>query len=247
MPKMHCRNLAVLQRSVGDKHCNAAVGMKEDALWVIAGQVTEPCCSCFAPFFCVSAASYFRFLIFIHVPSSLQLLRTIGFLNKHGFAHLDIKRENIVFDHPNTDTDKRALEQLFSPLSRPLPAAASFPPCIDLDKIRVRYAARASASHLTPLQVCLIDFGHATHMLHFSRHIRQADSNICSLDNHCPKGYSAPEACTFFPRPRKFHQMHAVLHLRMYDNAQPHGTCCPVRCCLTIPHVVFLTMLNCSS
>jgi hypothetical protein len=45
MPKMHCRNLAVLQRSMKDKHCDAAVGMKEDALWVIAGQVTAPCCT----------------------------------------------------------------------------------------------------------------------------------------------------------------------------------------------------------
>ncbi len=153
-----------------------------------------PCCTCFVP---LSTNLQRR----IHVHSSLQLLRTIGFLNKHGFAHLDIKRENIVLDHANTDTEQLALQQLFSPLSCPPPASASSPHCVDLDKIRVRSAAPARASHPTSSQVHLIDFGHATHMLHFSRHIRQSDANICTLDNHCPKGYSAPEACAFFPAP----------------------------------------------
>ena len=41
LPKMHARNLALLQRDVSDKYNFSTVGMHEDVLWTIAGQVSS--------------------------------------------------------------------------------------------------------------------------------------------------------------------------------------------------------------
>ncbi len=68
----------------------------------------------------------------------LQLLRAIGFLNKHGFAHLDIKSENIVLEPLPDDV----IDRLFVPLGQ---AATS--DCSDHDeiglaqRIQVRFTA----------------------------------------------------------------------------------------------------------
>jgi hypothetical protein len=70
-----------------------------------------------------------------HSLPPAQLLRAIGFLNKHGFAHLDIKRENIVLE-PIDENDDSTFNSLFSPLPPSNQAA--------LDNIRVRSAAAAS-------------------------------------------------------------------------------------------------------
>jgi serine/threonine protein kinase len=73
-----------------------------------------------------------------HATALLQLLRAIGFLNKHGFAHLDIKSENIVLEPLPDD----AIDRLFLPLGQ---AAAS--DCSDYDemslaqRIQVRFTA----------------------------------------------------------------------------------------------------------
>lgn len=42
LPKMHDKNLASLQRDVSNK-CKLSVGMHEDVLWTIAGQVSLMC------------------------------------------------------------------------------------------------------------------------------------------------------------------------------------------------------------
>jgi serine/threonine protein kinase len=123
----------------------------------------------------------------------LQLLRAIGFLNKHGFAHLDIKRENIVLE-PIDHNDELTFNSLFLPLSSANQAVECGNPSANFDNIRVNLALYPFARGLSHQQVNLIDFGHAAHVLHFSRQIQQSDPNISSLDGHCPKGYSAPEA-----------------------------------------------------
>ena len=126
-----------------------------------------------------------------HSSAPLQLLRAIGFMNKHGFAHLDIKRENIVLEPLDDD----AITRLFLPLGQP--SQASDPSAFDeiSGRIQVRSSAAAATSCHTFPQVRLIDFGHATHALHLSRKID--DAKIPSLKGHCPIGYSAPEAGAF--------------------------------------------------
>jgi serine/threonine protein kinase len=186
---MHARNLALLQRDVSDKYNFSTVGMHEDVLWTIAGQVSSLYRSLLSGvFFC---------RILSRPAHALQLLRAIGFLNKHGFAHLDIKRENIVLEPIDNDSDGDTFKRLFSPLSQTIDSAASCSPCVELSKIRVRIAAAFYVHCLSAAQVHLIDFGHASHMIHFSRQIQESDKGISSFDNHCPKGYSAPEACVF--------------------------------------------------
>jgi hypothetical protein len=69
----------------------------------------------------------------------LQLLQAVGFLNKHGFAHLDIKRENIVLEPTNEAADDRAFEQLFSPLQCMNHAAGQPQPAADCSDIRVGF------------------------------------------------------------------------------------------------------------
>ena len=126
-------------------------------------------------------------------PFLFQLLRAIGFLNKHGFAHLDIKRENIVLEPLHEDVTNL----LFLPLGQ---AAVSGE---EWDKIAEAIQVSSTAATATPfqtlLQVRLIDFGHAAHVLHFAR--KNEDSKSPSLKDHCPKGYSAPEAGAFLLLP----------------------------------------------
>jgi serine/threonine protein kinase len=108
----------------------------------------------------------------------VQLLRAVGFLNKHGFAHLDIKRENIVLEPIDNDSsDAVTFERLFSPLSQTIDSAASCSPCVELSKIRVRIAAVFYVHCLSAAQVHLVDFGHASHMIHFSRQIQESSSS----------------------------------------------------------------------
>lgn len=65
-------------------------------------------------------------------PHELQLLQAVGFLNKHGFAHLDIKRENIVLEPINEATDEHTFEQLFAPLQCTNQAAGSSHAAVDI-------------------------------------------------------------------------------------------------------------------
>jgi serine/threonine protein kinase len=129
-------------------------------------------------------------------PFLFQLLRAIGFLNKHGFAHLDIKRENIVLEPLHEDVTNL----LFFPV---LPLGQAAVLGAEYDKIAEAIQVSSTAATATPfqtlLQVRLIDFGHAAHVLHFARKIE--DSKSPSLKDHCPKGYSAPEAGAFLLLP----------------------------------------------
>jgi serine/threonine protein kinase len=127
--------------------------------------------------------------------SLLQLLRAIGFLNKHGFAHLDIKNENIVIE-PLPD---EAIDRLFLPLGQVVASGCSDYDDIGLaQRLQVTFTAATVATlpH-TFSQAHVIDFGHAAHVLHFSRQLH--DPKTLSLAEHCPTGYSAPEAGEFCP------------------------------------------------
>jgi hypothetical protein len=80
---------------------------------------------------------------------------------------------------------------------------------VNFDSICVRCTALHFARSFTNNQARLIDPGHAAHVPHFSRQIQQSDPNISRMDDHCPKGYSAPEACK--------HALPCALHFDRVD------------------------------
>ena len=129
-------------------------------------------------------------------PFLFQLLRAIGFLNKHGFAHLDIKRENIVLEPLHEDVTNLLFFPVL-PLGQAAVSGAEYDKIVEA--IQVSSAAATATPSQTLLQVRLIDFGHAAHVLHFAR--KNEDSKSPSLKDHCPKGYSAPEAGAFLLLP----------------------------------------------
>lgn len=73
-------------------------------------------------------------------PHEPQLLQAVGFLNKHGFAHLDIKRENVVLEPINEATEEHTFEQLFAPLQCANQAAGTSHAAVDCSNIRVSFA-----------------------------------------------------------------------------------------------------------